>query len=440
MKRRSGAGGEEGRGGSGGEREGMHELVIEGRFVHPEGIFEAEVGVDEGRISAVRKQGLSGERRVSAGAGCLIFPGFVDLHAHLREDESHEWSYKEDFLSGAKAAVHGGVTTVVDMPNTPRPATSAERVRAKKRLAEKAQGLAEILFCGGVTEENLHSGEIERMREEVVAFKIYLCETTGGLYLPANALPKALLATRGKPVVFHCEDQELVLRGRRSEAATEVSAVRSVLSAALSLNANVRAELKINIAHVSSEEAVFALRTFRNHTDAPRVFCEVTPHHLFFSEKDAARNRMLRVNPPLRSERSRRTLLNALKRGEIDFIASDHAPHTAAEKAEGAAGVPNLDTFGSFVGWLILRGVSPCRIASACAAMPASFLSLKDRGRIEEGKRADFTILDLKRMRKISSEHLYTKCGWSPFEGCEFPSVRHTIVKGEVKSEYDDVF
>ena len=248
------------------------------------------------------------------------------------------------------------------------------------------------------------------------------------------------LSMGGKPVVFHCEDQELVLRGRRSEAATEVSAVRSVLSAALSLNANVRAEMKINIAHVSSEETVLALRTFRNHTDAPRVFCEVTPHHLFFSEKDAARNRMLRVNPPLRSERSRRMLLNALKRGEIDFIASDHAPHTAAEKAEGAAGVPNLDTFGSFVGWLILRGVSPCRIASACAAMPASFLSLNDRGRIEEGKRADFTILDLKRLRKISSEDLYTKCGWSPFEGCEFPSVKHTIVKGEVKSEYDDVF
>jgi dihydroorotase len=147
----------------------------------------------------------------------------------------------------------------------------------------------------------------------------------------------------------------------------------------------------------------------------------------------------------LRTEENRQQLLIAFKEGRMDFLATDHAPHTKEEKAqdilEAPPGVPHLDTYGNFVSWLIVRcDVHPTLIARACAYNPALFLGLHDRGRIEVGKRANLTILDLQRHVKIRSDHLYTKCGWSPFEGYELPgTVKHTISNGLVMTEYDDV-
>ncbi|HUV80857.1 MAG TPA: dihydroorotase [Candidatus Bathyarchaeia archaeon] len=431
----------------------LHELVIEGHVVNPEGIHEAQIGIDEGNITELKKQGLKGEQEIETRR-CLIFPGVIDLHAHLREDSSHKWDYKEDFKSGTAAALHGGITTVVDMPNTPLPGINAERIREKKELARtKSKGLIDILFYGGVTESNLNA--LADMQKEVVAYKLYLSET-GGLHIGEATLPKALkvIEATSKPAVIHCEDQHII-DSRREEFKSrgegekkhkelhselrpdeaELSAVKNVLS-----SASASSGIKINIAHVSVYDTVGILRQYKN------VHCEVTPHHLFFTKNDVvAKKSFLKTNPPLRTEENRQRLLAAFKEGQIDFLATDHAPHTKEEKAQNIldapAGVPNLDTYGNFVSWLIVRcDVHPTLIARVCAYNPALFLGLNDRGRIDVGKRANLTILDLQKQVKIRSEHLYTKCGWSPFDGYEFPgTVRHTIFNGIVATEYDEV-
>ncbi len=433
-----------------------HDLIVEGRVVNPEGIYDAQIGIQGGYITEIKKQGLKGERKIEV-RGCFVFPGFIDIHAHLREDSSHKWDYKEDFKSGTAAALHGGITTVVDMPNTPLPGINSERIRKKKELARsKSKGLIDIFFCGGVTESNMNA--IAEMQKEVVAYKIYLAET-GGLYIEAETLPKAIKAVEAtsKPAVVHCEDQRVIERREeelkvkceewsrkeihselRPEEA-ELSAVKKVLAAA-----SASADTKINIAHVSVYETLRIIRRYK------KVHCEVTPHHLFFSKDDVlAKKAFLKTNPPLRTEENRRRLLEAFKEGEIDFLVTDHAPHTREEKAsdilEAPAGVPNLDTYGNFVAWLIVCcGVHPELISRVCSYNPALFLGLNDRGRIEVGKRANLTILDLdvanQKQVKISSEHLYTKCAWSPFEGYEFPgTVRHTIFNGVVVSEDDEL-
>ena len=432
----------------------LHELVVEGAIVNPEGIHEAQIGIDGGNITELKKQGLKGERKIEIRRG-LIFPGFIDLHAHLREDSSHKWDYKEDFKSGTAAALHGGITTVVDMPNTPLPGINAERIREKKELARaKSKGLIDIFFHGGVAESNLNT--LADMQNEVVAYKIYLSETTGGLHIDEETLPKAVKAVEAtsKPAVIHCEDQHII-DSRREEFESggkvekkhkephselrpdeaELSAVKHVLSSASALSG-----IKINIAHVSVYDTVGILRQYKN------VHCEVTPHHLFFTKNDVvAKKSFLKTNPPLRTEENRQRLLAAFKEGKMDFLATDHAPHTKEEKAldilDAPAGVPNLDTYGNFVSWLIVRcDIHPTHIARVCAYNPALFLGLNDRGRIEVGKRANLTILDLQKQVKISSEHLYTKCGWSPFEGYELPgAVKHTIFNGVVVTEYDEV-
>ena len=438
-----------------------HDLVVEGKVVNPEGIYDAQIGIQDGYITEIKKQGLRGERKIEARK-CLIFPGFIDIHAHLREDSSHKWDYKEDFRSGSAAALHGGITTVVDMPNTPLPGINSGRIKAKHELARsKSKGLIDIFFCGGVTESNMNA--IAEMQKEVVAYKIYLSETTGGLYIREEMLPEAIKAVEAtsKPAVIHCEDQaiiekrkeELEVKGEewnrkeihselRPEEA-ELSAVRKVL-ATVSTSASASSDTKINIAHVSVYETLGIIKRCK------RVHCEVTPHHLFFSNNDVlAKKAFLKTNPPLRTEENRQQLLDAFKEGEIDFLVTDHAPHTKEEKArdilEAPAGVPNLDTYGNIVAWLIVRcDVHPELISRVCSYNPATFLGLNDRGRIEVGKRANLTILDRdiakQKQVKISSEHLYTKCAWSPFESYEFPgAVSHTVFNGVVVSEYDEV-
>lgn len=430
----------------------LHELVIEGTLVNPDRLDEAQISIDQGYITALRKQGLQGEETLRV-PGCLIFPGFIDLHAHLREDASHAWDYKEDFSTGTRAALHGGLTTVVDMPNTPLQGINADRIRAKRELAH-SRAACDLLFCGGVTDSNLDA--LAAMRAEVVAYKIYLVETAG-LYLADELLPQALqvIASTSRPVIIHCEDQgiitkrftELRMSGEGKQSVTryaelrpeeaELAAVRRVLASVETTEHG-----PISIAHVSVSGTVDLVEQAACKT----LHCEVTPHHLFFTEEDAeAQKAFLKTNPPVRTEANRQGLLSAVKAGKISFLATDHAPHTKEEKAGGLldapAGVPNLDTYGCFVAWLIACcGVHPLRVAELCSSRPARFLGLHDRGRIEVGKRADLTILDMQKQTTIRSDRLYTKCGWSPFEGYTFPgTVRHTICHGVVASEYDEV-
>jgi dihydroorotase len=162
-----------------------NDLVVEGEAVTPGGVEHAEIGISDGVIAEIRKSGVTG-RRIDA-SGCLVFPGFIDAHVHLREPG---WEKKEDFTTGSLAAIRGGVTTVLDMPNTPEPATSVQALRRKRELATRAA--IEVLLYAGVTTSNL--GSLRPMAELAVGFKIYLAKTTGSLIYPDGRLEEA---TRG---------------------------------------------------------------------------------------------------------------------------------------------------------------------------------------------------------------------------------------------------
>jgi dihydroorotase len=410
-----------------------YDLVLEGRAAMPGGVQELQIGVVGGKIAAIRRQGLRAGRRISARS-CIVFPGFIDTHVHLREPG---WEHKEDFATGTAAAAHGGVTTVFDMPNNPRPAVDAATIDEKARLS-RAKAIVDVKLFGGV---GPRLEEIQAIRDRVIGFKIYLAETTGNLLLPETKLKDALVAVAeaNRPASVHCERQAILdsvrkrLAGQRRAdlladlrpPEAEVESVRAVL--------NARRRARVNVCHVSCAGALDLLRNAKNR--GPGVACEATLHHIYFSRKDMLKNGLLTMNPPLRSEQDRRAVLEGLRSGSVDFLVTDHAPHTLTEKVkDGARGIPGLDNYGNVVAWLIKeQGFSPETIACVTAGNQARFFGLRDRGVIALGRRADFALLDLRAPERVGSGSVRSKCGWSPYEGREFPGrVRWTVFGGKV--------
>lgn len=388
----------------------IYDIVIEGKIVDLKNIVEAQIGIEDGVIKEIKKQGLEGERIIKSSNSSLIFPGFIDPHVHLREDANHEWDYKEDFLTGSKAAAHGGVTTVFDMPNNKLPSVTKERILKKKDLAKKA--VIDIFFYGGVHPDYFE--EIEKMSDDVIGYKVYLSMTTGGLIISEEILEKALpfLSKTKKPIVFHCEDLKLL---------------EKVLTN--------KDKFHRHIAHVSNIQTLNMIKKYRNDF----ITFETAPHYLLLdkSKKDYRYS----MHPDLEDVSSMKALREALIGGEVDMIGTDHAPHTLEDKKNGIGGVPELDTYGNFMSWLIkVLKMDPIDIARISSYNVAKLFGLNDRGLIEKGLKADITVLDTKSPTKITSENLYTKCKWSPFEGVEFPGrVAFTIKDGKVIMENDVV-
>ena len=412
-----------------------HDLVLEGRAVTPGGVLETELGVSDGRLSEIGR-GLHGARRIRTG-GCLIFPGFVDMHVHLREPG---WEQKEDFRTGALAAVHGGLTTVADMPNNPVPSTTADALQAKAIAARKSS--VEVRFYGGVRPDNLSA--LGRMAAGEVGYKAYLSETTGAGAFPGSRLAGAFAAVQatGRPVSLHCEMQEVIdrktaeLKGNTAPdahcdirpAEAEVKSVEEALAALEGFQ-----ELRADVCHASTGEAVSLVEGARR--DGLKVYCEATLHHLYFNRRAMLDSRLLRTNPPLRSEDDRQALLGGVRSGAVSFLVTDHAPHLRDEKLDqGLAGVPGLDDYSHLVSWLIReQQVDPLRIARLASSNPSKFLRLDDRGEIAVGRRADFSIVDLHAAETVTDTPLRSKCGWSPYEGKEFPGrARWTILEGRI--------
>ena len=409
-----------------------HDLVLEGRVVVPDGPQDAEVGVTDGVIGEIG-HGLKGSRRIRA-QGCLIFPGFIDIHVHLREPG---WEHKEDFRTGTMAAIHGGVTTLADMPNNPTPTTTAEALAQKVRLAE-AKALVRVVFYGGISAAD--PGSLVKLSGGVAGYKLYMSETTGAKAFPAGELPRVfgLVAGTGKPLSIHCEDQAVIdaasratdmsepdaycdARPPRSEAEAVASVIRTLGS---------QRDIGANICHASLGGTVSLVEEAKR--DGLHLSCEAALHHAYFSRRAMLDNPLLRTNPPLRREEDREALVQGLRAGKVSFLVTDHAPHLLEEKEEsGLAGVPGLDDYSHVVAWLMKsQGVHPVTVANAASSNPAKYLRLDDRGEIAPGKRADFTVIDLHAAETVKGDDVRSRAGWSPYEGREFPGRARWVVYG----------
>ncbi|MBI5046771.1 dihydroorotase family protein [Candidatus Micrarchaeota archaeon] len=365
---------------------------------------------DDGKIEKITGMREGADEVVNA-TNMLVLPGLIDPHVHLREPGD---TYKEDFKTGSRAAIAGGFTTVIDMPNNKEPTITKTRLDEKIQLAKK-KAVCDILFHFGGTDDNFT--EVKKANPQ--SLKLYLGKTTGNLLLrkPDSIEKHFANFPSERPIVLHaCDHSEL----EKVNLDKTFDCVKNAIAIAEKTNH------RVHLAHASTKKEIEIAKKYKNAT------VEVAPHHLFLSTKDLERlGPFGSVYPPLKSEQKRIGLWSALD--IVDCIATDHAPHTIEDKDEGAAGFPGLETSLALMLEGCNRGlIDKIWVAQCMSENVAKAFNIKDKGKLAPGFWGDVTLVDLGKEWTVSGSEMESKCKWSPFDGKKLKGKVHTVIrKGE---------
>jgi len=415
------------------------DLVIRnGQVATPGGLVQTDIGVAEGRIAALGPIAASQAGETFDAAGLHVLPGVIDAHVHFREPGL---THKEDFETGARAAVLGGVTAVFEMPNTDPVTTTAERLLDKLARAKGRMACDYAFYIGGSAENAGMLGELERL-PGCAGVKIFMGASTGSLLLAdEEGLVRALRSGRRR-MSFHAEDEErlqrrkgLALSGRPDTHPVWRDSECAHAAAQRLLRLARAAGRQIHVLHATTAEemALYALNR-----DIATV--EVTANHLTLVAPDCYERlgAYAQMNPPVRDAAHRAALWQAVANGLIDAIGSDHAPHTRAEKdgvyPQTPSGMPGVQTLVPVLLTHVAEGrLSLQRLVDLTSAGPARIYGIAGKGRIAAGYDADFTVVDLKAVRTIRNADMASRCGWTQFDGMQatgWPMA--TVVRGRI--------
>lgn len=409
----------------------VFDLVIKNaKLILPDKIVKGSLVVEDGRIKNIVKDTSAPEAdKVIDAKENYVLPGLIDAHVHFREPGA---SSKEDWVTGSSAAASGGITTVLDMPNTQPPTTTIERLNEKRDIVAPKSHI-DYGFHFGATTDNLD--ELMKLVKNVASVKFYMSTTTGSLMINNDEIifeEFKVLGEKNIPATIHAEKEDMIQRklGKLKEAeqadAFSYSEARSNIIAAVATNDIIylskMAENQLHICHLTTREELDILKNVK---DKQRVTAEATPHHLFLNKEDIRKeglNNYGKVNPPLRSKEDQEALWNAITEGLIDIIASDHAPHLRESKAgdmwTASSGIPGVETTLPLLLDQVNKGkIRIRRVVELMAEKPAEIFGIKNKGKIEKGYDADLVIVDMKKKKEIRDDRLFTKCGWSPFNG-----------------------
>ncbi len=393
-------------------------LLKDCRIVSSTGVYRGDILIEGEKIARIGSLPSRGQRDTINVGGAFVIPGLVDMHVHMRDFRER---YKENFLSGSRAALAGGVTSYVDMPNSRPPVVDPETFHMRQEAARRSAADYGLAF--GITGDSVsRAGD-----NPAILFKIYMDGSLGEI---TNETLERAVSDLPRTAV-HAEDPALIRHGERPAEAEEM-AVRKVGAIAQGV------QRRVHVCHISS---AIALRTLNSYTT-----CEVTPHHLLLTQDDIREHGgVARVNPPLRTSRDTRALLLGLKRGRINVIASDHAPHSRREKdrdySKALPGIPGLESMLRLLLTMVHeKKITLPEIVSWCCENPAGLLGLESKGRIAQGMDADIVVLDMSKKGRIEGDEFYSKAKETPFEGKKVRGdVDRVILRGRVVYEEGEV-
>lgn len=410
------------------------DLVIRGRAYLDGRIVEAAIAIDDGVIASVSSPALApeAEEKITLESGQLMLPGMVDMHVHLRDFNQ---AYKEDWYTGTLAALRGGVTLVADMPNNDPPIDSLERLREKLRVAGEKALTDFMLYCGAPRDPR----EIPEISRIACGFKIYPEDY--------ERLPALLNNLRETLLVVHPEDPVLLMEARervakpRIEDHERMRPRRAELAAIDKILGMVggHADLRIHFTHLTTGDSMLKISSAK--LMGLRVSCDATLHHALLTSEAVRRlGGLAKVNPPLRGREDADAILNALRSGLVDAVASDHAPHLLEEKLrqdydEVPPGFPGLEIYLPILLTQIMDGRMPLTALDLYSKEPARILCAR-KGSLSPGMDGDVVIAELGRDRVINSSEFASKARYSPFDGWRVRAwVRRVYVRGVLALE-----
>jgi dihydroorotase len=415
-------------------------IIAGGEVATPSGLARADLAVRGGRIVAIGALDRGTAAEVIEAAGLTVLPGVIDSQVHFREPGLE---HKEDLASGTAAAALGGVTAIFEMPNT-KPGTTTAAALEDKLARARGRAWVDHAFYVGAAADNVD--ELARLENlpGAAGIKVFMGSSTGTLLVADDETLGRVLSQGRRRVAIHAEDEDrLIARrhiaaesGGRPHAHPQWRDVDSALMATRRLLKLARhTGRRVHVLHVTTAEEMALLA---EHRDIATV--EATPQHLTLAAPDAydRLGTYAQMNPPIRDERHRAALWQAVTDGVVDVIGSDHAPHTIEEKAkaypDSPSGMPGVQTLLPLLLDHMAAGrLTLARLIDLTSAGAQRVFGLAAKGRITLGYDADFTVVDLKRRQRIEESWLASKCGWSPFTGMSvtgWPVM--TIVRGHV--------
>lgn len=425
----------------------MSILIKQATIVNEGKQMLADVLLRNNRIEKIAPQiNVTENVREINAQGLYLLPGVIDDQVHFREPGL---THKANIHSEARAAVAGGVTSFMEMPNTNPPALSQELLEDKYAIAAQSS-VANYSFFMGVSNDNVEEVlKTNKKKNEVAGIKIFMGSSTGSMLVDNYITLNKIFGGAEMLIATHCEDERVIaankLKYPDANNASYHPLIRDVEacfeSSFSAIQLAKQNDTRLHILHISTAKE---LQLFSNMMPLreKRITNEVCVHHLHFTADDYARlGNQIKCNPAIKSSENKTALWQALLDDTLDIIATDHAPHTWEEKqqayAQAPAGLPLVQHSLLLMMHYVQQGkISIEKVVEKMAHAPAVCFQIKERGYIREGYFADLVLVDLKKEYTISKENILYRCGWSPMEGMTLPaSITHTFVNGNVVYE-----
>ena len=426
----------------------MRTLIKNASIVNEGKIYASDLLIEDERIKQISENiEIDTDKEIDA-SGKYLLPGLIDDQVHFREPGL---TYKANIYSESKAAVAGGITSFMEMPNTNPQSLTQDLLEEKFQIAEKTS-LANFTFFMGVSNNNLD--EVLKTNPKTVgALKIFMGSSTGDMLVDDKKVLEEIFEKSPMLIAVHCEDEDTIKHNTQlaiekygedipiSEHPNIRSAEACYKSSSIAVELAKKYNTRLHVFHLSTEKE---LELFDNTIplSEKRITAEVCIHHLWFNEDNyKEKGTHIKWNPAVKKESDRSALFKALLNDKLDVVATDHAPHTIEEKSntyfKAPSGGPLVQhALVAMLEFYKKGKISLEKIVEKMCHNPAILFQVVERGYIKEGYYADLVLVDLDQAWQVNKDNILYKCNWSPFEGYTFSTkVSHTFVNGNLAYE-----
>ena len=423
----------------------MRILIKNSTIINEGQIYKSDILIEDKFIKRIAPNIDAKYDELIDAKGLHLIPGVIDDQVHFREPG---FTHKATIYSESKAAVAGGITSFMEMPNTSPQTLTQELLENKFQIAEK-ESLANFTFFMGVSNDNLEE-VLKTDPEKVGAIKIFMGSSTGNMLVDDKKVLEEIFKKSPMLIAVHCEDENIIQKNIKKTKEkygdnipiSEHPNIRSddacYKSSSFAINLAKKHNTRLHVFHLSSKKE---MELFDNTIplSKKRITSEVCIHHLWFNDTFyKEKGTLIKWNPSIKKEEDREALFQALLNDKLDVIATDHAPHTLEEKSntylKAPSGGPLVQHALPVMIQFYKKGeISLEKIVEKMCHNPAICFKIKNRGFIREGFFADLVLIDLNSSWKVKKENLLYKCNWSPFEGESFNAkITHTFVNGHI--------